>query len=172
MLRSVGRPARWRRRALTAALALLTAGPVAAADWGGIVPGTSTMQTVQARYGTPTRQSAQTVEGYETVRWIYEGAQAPAGFTRLTVDFGLLGPAGYRRDLVRTFTLEPKPNIFTRAAVLDGWGRPSGAKREGETVSFFYDEGLIVYFDKDGWAVRSMVFTLPQPTPPEAAPPR
>lgn len=170
-----------RRRALAAppapalvlALALVAAGPAAAAEWGGIVPGVSTMETVRGRYGPPTRQGSQKVEGYDAARWVYEGAQAPAGFVRMTVDFGLLQGGGYRADVVRAFTLEPKPNVFTRAAVLDGWGRPSGAKRDNEVLSFFYDEGLIVYFDKDDWTVRSMVFTPPQPpAPSEAAPPR
>lgn len=156
-----------------AALGVLAAvGGAAAAEWGGIVPGTSTMETVRARYGAPTRQGTEKVDGWDTTRWVYEAAQAPAGFTRMTVDFGLLEPAGYRHDVVRAFTLEPKKNIFTREAVLDGWGQPSGARRDGETLSFFYDEGLIVYFDSDGWTVRSMVFTLPQPAQPAAAPPR
>jgi hypothetical protein len=172
-----------RRRAPTTALALvalapvaalaLVAGGAAAAEWGGIVPGMSTMETVRGRYGPPTRQATQKVEGYDTTQWVYEGAQAPVGFVRMTVDFGLLQDTRYRPDVVRAFTLEPKHNVFTRAAVLDGWGRPSGARRDGEIMSYFYDEGLIVYFDADGWAVRSMVFTPPQPSaPPEGAPPR
>jgi hypothetical protein len=162
------------RRLTLAALAFtLAAGGAVAAEWGGIIPGTTTMDAVRGRYGPPTRQSTQKVEGYDTTQWVYEGAQAPVGFVRMTVDFGLLLPAGYRHDVVRAFTLEPKKNVFTRAAVLDGWGRPSGAKRDGEILSYFYDEGLIVYFDPDGWAVRSMVFTPPQPpAPSEAAPPR
>lgn len=156
--------------ALTLTLAAAAAG--AAAEWGGIVPGTTTMEAVRSRWGPPTRQSTQNVEGYETTRWVYEGGQAPAGFTRMTVDFGLLQPSGYRGDVVRAFTLEPTRNVFTREAVLDGWGRPSGARRDGEILSYFYEEGLIVYFEPDGWTVRSMVFTLPQPAPPGAAPPR
>ena len=43
----------------------------------------------------------------------------------MIVDFGILTPAGYKKDVVRTFRLEPKPDIFNRKLVVDGWGPPS-----------------------------------------------
>lgn len=170
-----GRPGRgWRRLAVLLALALLapSGGPVAAAEWGTIDPGRSTMEAVRAQYGGPTRATTRKVEGYDAAQWVYEGAQAPAGIRRLTVDFGLLTPAGYRPALVRALTLEPKPGVFTRETVLTGWGEPSRVSAAGQPKSFFYESGLIVLFDAEGWQVESMLFTPPQPPPAGAGAPR
>src|SRR5207244_405007 len=114
-----------------ALLAALAAVPAAAADWGAISPATSTMESVRAQYGGPTRTEGQKVEGYDTTSWIYEGAQAPAGMTRMVVDFGLLQAGGFKRDVVRSFRLEPHHGVFTRDTILTGWGRPSGYRKEG-----------------------------------------
>lgn len=135
-----------------------------AADWGGVIPGESTLETVRARYGEPTKKSTQKVDNYDTAQWVYEGQQAPTGMFRMTVDYGLLVGASYRADIVRSFKLEPHPQIFNRPAIIDGWGRPSGVAPAGDTPAFFYESGLLVYFDKDGWQVQWMVFTLPQPS--------
>jgi hypothetical protein len=54
--------------------------------------------------------------------------------------------------------------VFTRDAVLAGWGRPTGVSKEGGSDSFFYEDGLLVIFDKDAWYAVSMLFTLPQPS--------
>jgi hypothetical protein len=156
-------------RAVGAALLLLClAVPAGAADWGTIVPGTSTMETVRARYGAATRTLAEKLEGYDTAQWVFEGAAAPPGVQRLTLDFGLLTPEGYRRDVVRAVRLEPKPGIFDRANVIGGWGLPARAGDHPGGEVFVYQEGLIVYFDKAGRATL-LVFTPPQP--PAAAPP-
>ncbi len=152
-------------------VAVPTVGAIAA-DWGGVIPGDSTMETVRARYGAPTRSSTQKTGTYESAQWIYDGADAPTGMFRMTVDFGLLSSTGYRANVVRTFKLEPHPGIFNRPAIIDGWGRPSGAAPPGETPAFFYESGLLVYFDSDGWAVQSMIFTPPQPSGGPSAPPR
>ena len=86
---------------LVAALTL-GGGAASAEQWGGIEPGESTMAVVKSLRGTPTRTAKQKVDGYDTEEWVYEDAKAPAGIRRLTVDFGLLTPAGYRSDLVRS----------------------------------------------------------------------
>lgn len=154
----------WRRLPVLIALALLSlSGETVAAEWGTINPGQSTMDTVRAQYGGPTRTTAQKVDGYDTAQWAYEGPQAPAGIRRLVVDFGLLTPAGYRPALVRSLTLEPKPGVFTRPTVLEGWGEPTRVSAAGQPKSFFYESGLIVSFDQEGWQVQSMLFTPPQP---------
>jgi hypothetical protein len=155
------------RPAIALLAILLLAAPARAADWGGIVPGASTVDNVRARYGEPQRVATQKVEGYDSVQWTYEGAGAPAGMHRLVVDFGYLAPTGYRPDVVRVFRLEPRPYIFTRNLVLDGWGPPTGASAAGAPPSFFYASGLVVYFDDDQNAI-SMVFTPPQPSPKDS----
>jgi hypothetical protein len=144
----------------------------AAAQWGGIEPGESTMATVRGFRGSPTRTAIQKVDGYDTAEWIYEDAKAPGGIRRMTVDFGLMTPAGYRPDLVRTLKLEPKPGAFDKNMVTTGWGRPAGVGKEGDVEFFFYKEGLFVYFTPDGQGVVSMVFTPPQLPPGEVAPQR
>jgi hypothetical protein len=154
---------------------LLLATPVVAADWGQINPGETTQAAVRARYGEPAKQSTQKVEGYDADQWVYEGPRAPAGIAKMTIDFGILNPSGYQKDIVRTFRLEPKPDIFNRKLVLDGWGLPGRIGKEGSLEFFLYREGLLVYFDANGERVIAMIFTPPQPLPPDqgtpAAPP-
>jgi hypothetical protein len=154
--------------ALLAASVLVILLPVAAsvaAEWNTIVPGESTMDAVRARFGGPTRTTASTLEGYPTTQWVYEGPQAPVGMKRVVVDFGLLTPGGYRREVVRAVRLEPKPGVFNRASVLAGWGLPTGVAPPDQPPAFFYQRGLVVSFDAEGWEVESLVFTPPQPGP-------
>ncbi|HET9490822.1 MAG TPA: hypothetical protein VFR64_13840 [Methylomirabilota bacterium] len=146
-------------------IALTVAGGRAeAAEWGGIKPAESTMDTVRGRYGPPSSSKAGKVDGYDTMQWSYESPRTPSGIQRLVVDFGLLVGGSYRPQVVRTFRLEPKPDIFTRPTVLAGWGEPDRSSPVGEEpLWFFYETGLVIYFDKKGWQVQSMVFVQPQP---------
>lgn len=140
-----------------------------AAEWNGLAPGTSTPEAVRARYGAPSRESKQTLEGYATTQWVYEGAKAPVGMKRMTVDFGLLTAQGFNPALIRSITLEPKPGIFSKPVVLDGWGRPDRAGTEEGREVFFYTSGLVVFFDLDRVNAAMLVFTIPQPAPPPAS---
>jgi hypothetical protein len=144
----------------------LAAGVAGAAEWGLIRPGTSTMESVRAKYGAPTRTLREKVEGYDTETWVYEDGRAPVGIVRLTVEFGLLQAEKYRPEVVRAFRLEPKPGTFNRGVISNGWGYPDVLGREGEEDLFLYKDGLLVYFDKEGWNARLMVFTVPQPRDP------
>jgi hypothetical protein len=154
----------WGRLArLLGALLVVSATPVVAAEWGAIVPGTSTKETVRAQYGEPSKTEPGKVEGYDTMQWVYEGDRAPHGIRRMAVDFGLLTGSGFRAEVVRLFKLNPSPGVFTRNTVLTGWGPPARLGKEGDAEVFFYDEGLIVWFGKDGWLAQEMVFTPPQP---------
>ena len=155
-------------RRLVATLMLAVALPVAAlaSEWGTIVPGTSTMDGVRAQYGGPTKSETQKTDNYDTTSWVYEGAQAPVGLLRMVVDFGILQASGYRRDIVRSFRIEPKPGVFHRRMVLAGWGAPERVGKQGETEVFYYAEGLVVMFDKEGFDARTLVFTPPQPVEP------
>jgi hypothetical protein len=153
--------------ALGLCLALPSAGR--AAEWSTIVPGASTMESVRARFGAATRTSVQKQDGYDVAEWLYEGPAAPVGFTKLTVEFGLLTSLGFRADVVRDFMLSPKPGIFTRGTVIGGWGLPDRVGRDGEADVFLYQHGLVVYFGKDGWEAQLMVFTPPQPQGGEPA---
>ena len=133
-------------------------GIAAAAEWGGITPGVSTLEAVRERYGPPSRESKQTLEGYATTQWVYEGAKAPAGIKRMVVDFGLLTPQGYRPTLVRSFTLEPKPGVFDKPTIVSGWGFPDRAGTDQDKEVFCFKSGLAVYFDADGTEAVSMTF--------------
>jgi hypothetical protein len=145
--------------------------PASAAEWGAITPGQSTKDSVRARYDQPTKSTPLKVEGYDTTEWAYEGSRAPRGIQRMTIEFGLLTGDGYKPDVVRELRLEPKPGIFIRPTVILGWGQPARVGKEGESPLFYYEEGLIVLFDKEGWVAERMVFTLPQPRTPESAAP-
>ena len=166
-----------RPRALLAATALagllLVHGSVSAEEWGGIDPGVTTADQVRARYGAPSKETHIKAEGYDTLRWVYEGARAPGGIERVTIDFGLLAPQGYRPTVVRVLRLEPKPKIFGRNTVIQAWGVPDGITRQNEMDVFFYRTGLLVNFDKEGDEAALLTFTPPQPdTPASAAPKR
>jgi hypothetical protein len=138
-----------------------------AEEWGGITPGVSTLESVAARYGNPSRETRQKLEGYDTVQWVYEGGKAPPGMTRMTVDFGLLTPKGYEPKPVRSFLLEPRPGVFARQHVLEGWGLPNRAGVQNDRTVFVYQSGLVVFFDQEEVSAVSMLFTIPQPeTPP------
>jgi hypothetical protein len=153
---------------LTLALVLGAPTDLRAEEWGGITPGASTIETVRGRYGVPSKESREKVDGYDTARWIYEGSKAPAGMNRLSVEFGLLTAAGYRPDLVRVFVVEPHQGVFNRRTILEGWGSPDRVGREEGRTLFFYKAGLVVYLDDTGEDTRSMYFTIPQPDPAPA----
>ena len=127
---------------------------------------------MRARFGPASKTSVQKLEGYDAAQWVYEGAAAPPGITRLTVEFGFLTLLGFRADLVRDFSLVPKPGIFTRPTILNGWGVPMRVGREGDAEVFLYHAGLLVYFAKDGWDAQLMVFTPPQRLIDEPAKPQ
>jgi hypothetical protein len=147
------------------ALGLLLVASVAyAADWGGVRPGESVQNDVRKQFGPPTKVSSQKLEGYDTVQWRYEGEQAPRGMVRVTVDFGLLTPKGYRPDVVRSMLLEPRPGVFTRNTIVSGWGVPDGSDKEGNIPVFKYRTGLFVYFDKEGWLAEKMYFVFMSPS--------
>lgn len=137
--------------------------PALASEWGTIVPGSTTMEAVRAQHGGPTKTETQKTDNYDTASWLYEGAQAPVGLLRMVVDFGILHAGGYRRDVVRSFKIEPKPGVFNRKIVLAGWGPPDRVGRQGDTEVFYYSEGLVVMFDKEGLQAQTLVFTPPQP---------
>jgi len=129
----------------------------------------STNETVRARYRGPSRESRRTVDGYPTTQWVYEGAAAPVGMKRMVVDFGLLTSQGYRPAVVRSMVLEPKPGVFPRRVVLEGWGSPDRVGvDEGQDV-FYYASGLVVYFVRGGADAASMLFTVVQAEPPKPA---
>ncbi|HEX9821550.1 MAG TPA: hypothetical protein VGD07_18270 [Methylomirabilota bacterium] len=155
-----------RRLALALAVLIAAAGGAGASEWGLIRPGVSTLEEVRARYGAPTRVVREKIEGYETEQWVYEGAQAPTGIVRLTIEFGLVQSDTFRREAVRAFRLEPRPGTFNRGVVTNGWGLPDLMGHEGGEDLFLYKDGLLVYFDKQGWNARLMIFTVPQPRDP------
>ena len=159
-----------RRRALLAAVALagllLAGGPGAAEEWGAIEPGVTTTEQVRARYGAPSKETRAKVEGHDTIQWVFEDARAPGGVQRLTVDYGLLTPQGYKQTVVRAFRLEPKPKIFGKNTVAQAWGPPDAIGMQNEQETFFYKSGLVVIFTKEGDDTVLMTFTPPQPDAP------
>jgi hypothetical protein len=156
------------------AVAALLVGPAGARaeEWGGVAPGITTIEKVRARYGTPSKETRAKVEGHDTIQWIFEDARAPGGIQRLTVDYGLLTPQGYKPTVVRVFRIEPKPNVFGKNTVAQAFGPPDAISSQNEQETFFYKSGLVVIFTKDGTDTMSMTFTPPQPDGPAPAAPR
>ena len=173
------------RGPLIGALALaLLAGALArpetarAAGWNGIEPGVTSAEVIRARFGPPSKETRQKVDGYDTYEWIYEGERAPGGFHKMLVEFGILLPAGYSPNTVRVLRLDPRRFIFTKDMVVSGWGEPDRATTENDRDIFFYASGLVVTFDEQGVMATSMFFTVKQPdagvgstgTPPTSRP--
>jgi hypothetical protein len=155
-----------RRLLLVVMVALALPLAALASEWGNIIPGTSTMEAVRGQHGGPTKTETQKTDNYDTTSWLYEGAQAPVGLLRMVVEFGILQAGGYRRDVVRSFKIEPKPGVFHRRIVLSGWGAPERVGKQGDAEVFYYADGLIVMFDKEGFDARTLVFMPPQPIEP------
>jgi 3-oxoacyl-[acyl-carrier protein] reductase len=64
------------------------------------------MDVVRERFGAPSKETKQKVDGYETVEWTYEGQRALAGFHRVVVEYGILLPSGYSPNTVRVLRLD------------------------------------------------------------------
>jgi hypothetical protein len=150
-------------------LAMATPGSAWASNWGGLEPGVTTQEQVRERYGAPSKETKQKVEGYDTTTWVYEGSKAPVGMARVTIELGLLKPDGFKPDMIRVFVLEPKPHMFPLQAVIDGWGMPNAAGDQGGFPTMLFEDGLIVIFEKQGQWADSMTFTVPQPFQPPTA---
>ncbi|HET8532459.1 MAG TPA: hypothetical protein VFO08_15015 [Methylomirabilota bacterium] len=165
-----------RPRTLLAAIAvaglLLGRESVSAEEWGGIDPGVTTVDQVRARYGAPSKETRAKADGYDTLRWVYEDARAPGGIERMTIDYGLLTPQGYKPTVVRVLRLEPKPKVFGRNTVIQGWGVPDGITKHNEMDVFFYKSGLLVNFDKGGEEAALLTLTPPQPDTSSPAAPK
>src|SRR5262245_38484538 len=153
-------------RVMVMALSLVFAGPPLttwASSWGGIEPGVTTTEQVRERFGAPSKETTQKVEGYDSTTMVYEGDKAPSGMNRMTIDVGVLKPDGYKANLVRVFVLEPKPLIFPLQAIIDGWGLPTAAGEQGGFPTMLYESGLIVVFEREGQFASTMTFIVPQP---------
>ena len=155
-----------RGRALLVALAmaglLLGRGSAAAEEWGAIEPGATTVDEVRARYGAPSKETRGKADNYDTLQWVYEDTRAPSGIQKMTVDYGLLTPQGYKPTVVRVFRLEPKSKIFGRSTVIHAWGVPDAITEHNGMDVFFYKTGLLVNFDKEGAEATLLTFTPPQ----------
>jgi hypothetical protein len=158
-------------RLIVTALALALAVPVAAsaANWGGINPGETTLEQVRERYGAPSSETKQKVDNYDTVTWTYQGDKVTSGIIRMIVDFGILRPDGFKPNLVRVFSIEPRPTIFAVQTIVDGWGFPTAAGEQNGYPTMVYEEGLVVVFDKETLWAQSLTFTVAQPLPQPSA---
>jgi len=145
-----------------AGIALIPFRSAAAIGWGGVEPVVTTAEQVRERWGPPSKEVRGKEEGYDTLEWVYEGPSAPGGFVRMTVHFGLLRPDGYKPNLVRALLLEPRREVFPRQTVIDAFGVPdkTGYNKEGYPL-LMYEEGLLVYFDKDGEVAILLQFSPP-----------
>ena len=160
-------------RSFVLALAVVALASIAhAAEWDTMRPGVTTQEAVRAHLGQATKVTSNKVEGYDTAEWLYEGPNAPRGVNRMLVAFGILTPQGYRADVVRMIRLEVGRGVFLKATVLAGWGPPQGIGKEKEQQVFFYESGLLVYFDKAGEYAETMIFTPPQRQAEGGAPPK
>jgi hypothetical protein len=150
-------------------LLVLRPAPAPAEEWGGIEPGVTTVDAVRSRYGAPTKETHAKVEGYDTLQWVYEGAQAPGGIQRMTIEYGLLTPQGYKPTVVRVIRLEPKSMVFGKTTIVQGFGIPDNVVTQNDQETYFYKSGLIVTFNKEDTEAVILNFMPPQPDQPPAS---
>lgn len=175
---SAGHPGTgWARRAAAlavAVVALVVPGATLAEEWGGIVPGDSTMDSVRERFGEPSSIGKKKVDKYDAVDWKYEEDRAPKGLIRMVVEFGVLKAGKYAPTAVRTFRLEPKPGVFTRGSIVIAWGKPQKMGHQDGVPVMLWDSGLTAYFEDGVVNAISLWFTQPraQTTPATATEPK
>ena len=134
---------------------LVPAGTARAAGWGGITPGETTRQQVEAIYGRPTRERTVVEEARTVPEWTYTGERVPKGANRMVVSFGFFQGETFRTDIVRSVTLYANPGAFTLLALAEGWGAPVAEGTEEQTGRRIlrYAGGLLAFVDKTGaWA--------------------
>lgn len=157
------------RLSIALGVLLLAAAPAVAADWDLLVPAKTAQPQVRERFGAPTRTEVVKIEGFDTDRWTYEGAQAPPGVIRMVVEFGLKDERGYRREVLRAFRLEPRTGVFHKGILAKGWGDPDRLGREGEAEIWVWESGLVAYFKTPEDVDPTMLlFGVRQQLPPAA----
>ena len=152
----------WSRRSVLLAFGVTALGgvrpPAARGEtWGGITPGESVQRDVEGMFGRPSRERTVVEESRSTLEWTYAGERAPRGMERMVVVYGLMRKDGtFAPDLVRALTLYPRPHVFSRRAIENGWGDPDATGREESTgrVSLHYQRrGLLIILDRtSNWA--------------------
>ena len=101
------------------------------------------------------------------MQWVYEGTRAPGGVQRMTVDFGLLSPHGYKQTVVRAFRLEPKPKIFGKNTVAQAWGPPDAIGTQNNQDDLLLQVRPRRHLrPRTGTTPVLMTFTPPQPDAP------
>src|SRR5262245_37104735 len=161
----------WAVASLGLFLALLIVGwptPVPAEEWGGIEPGVSILDDVRSRYGAPTKETHAKAECYDTVQWVYDGAQAPGGIQRMTIEYGLLTPQGYKPTVVRVIRLEPKAIALGQSRVGQGSGATDHLITQNDQETYFYKSGRIVTCNTEDTEAVILNFMPPQPDQPPA----
>ncbi|HEV8309537.1 MAG TPA: hypothetical protein VGW35_17895 [Methylomirabilota bacterium] len=146
-------------------VSLALAGALEAAEWGGIVPGVSSRRDVETLYGRPSRERTVVEESRTVPEWTYLGERAPRGLERMIISFGLIGPEGFRADLVRGVAIYPKPRIFTLDTIANAWGKPDAMgtnEQTGQGVLRYDAKGLLVVMHRSGDWAEVLLFA---PTP-------
>ncbi|MBX7100468.1 MAG: hypothetical protein K1X89_22310 [Myxococcaceae bacterium] len=162
------------RRGVTQALWLgvvLAVGPAAAREWHGLTPGVSTKANVLEQLGRPTKELA--VKDVPVLAYV--GRQAPPGTTQVQVK--LDGPDG------KITRIDIFPLAELDAATIEAtYGKrcPSDAEAagcyvkkltsKGLTYNLYAAEGLAVFFNNAGTAVRTLSFMPPALKAPETTP--
>jgi hypothetical protein len=157
---------RWSMGWFLALAVLALAGAATAASWGGITPGETTRQQVEAVYGRPTRDRTEVVESRTVPEWTYTGDRMPPGVVRMVLNFGFIRDGAFTPDIVRSITLYTEPRAFTLLALTSGWGEPIAEGIESQTGRRIlrYGSGLLAFVDKTGLGAEVMLFA-PTPRP-------
>ena len=159
--RRTGSPIRGRRAAMAGGFALVAmllavAGDVGAESWGGLTPGETKREGVEALYGRPSRERSIVDEGRTAAEWTYADERVPRGLERMVVSFGLMVAGRFVPDVVRSVTLYPKPRVFELRVISSGWGPPDAIGTEeatGRPTFYYRSRGIFIILDKTGaWA--------------------
>ncbi len=108
------------------------------------------MDAVRKRYGKPTQATTQKVDGYDSAQWVYEEAEAPTGMDQDDRRVRHPHPDGLVPQIVRSLLLHPKPGMFNRQLVVQGWGPPTATGEQSGSPAYLYEDGLFVVVRRGG----------------------
>ncbi|MFH1809784.1 MAG: hypothetical protein ABIJ09_13640 [Pseudomonadota bacterium] len=133
-------------------VAMLLSARAQARPWQGITPGKSTKPEVAKAFGKPHRTLSKAGKCNELHN--YQGEQAIRGTKQTNVCFDSAG-------VVLEISVFPDRSL-TRELVEEAYGSKYQKKLTDEFREYYFykDQGMAVFWDKDGKTVHSLLFTV------------
>jgi hypothetical protein len=130
---------------------LLPVLPASARPWKGLNPGQSTLQDVQKAFGQPNQELKN--HGHCALLYNYQAAHAVNGTKQTNVCFN-------DKNIVVEIAVFPD-RALTKELVDEAYGKVYQKKLTDDFREYhlYKNEGLAIFFEKDGNNVQSLLFT-------------